>query len=131
MGMYDNQMYSPDIYGELLRKYQQQNPGLPQNALSSPTPTLSTMQGTNSPLINRAGQTPSSTGFDPWSIGMAAGQAVAPVGASILGRRREFPSGGGGSASLGATRGAEVPNVYAGRKNPVILALLAKYLGRR
>ena len=68
--------------------------------------------------------------LDPWSIGIAAGSTAAPVGASLLGKRG-YPPGMGGAPSLGMTRGVEMPNAYAGRKQPGISALLAQYLARR
>lgn len=69
--------------------------------------------------------------WDPWSIGLTAAMAAAPVAGSLLGKTKQYPHGGGGSASLGMTRGLEVPNVYSGRSNPIIAALLAQYLRRR
>ena len=95
------------------------------------TPSLMAGVGTGSGTAPNTMPTPQKEGLDPWSIGMAAGSAAAPVGASLLGRRREYPNGGGGAPSLGMTRGAEVPNAYAGRTNPVLTMLLARFLGRR
>ena len=129
MGKYDALAYDP-MYAEMMKKWlAENNQGLPQSALSSPTPTNAMLTGNNSPIMNIPQQ--QKTGLDPWSIGMAAGSATAPIGASLLGRRREYPSGGGGAPSLGMTRGAEVPNAYGGRTNPVISMLLARFLGRR
>lgn len=95
------------------------------------TPSLMAGVGTGNGMSPNTMPKPQKEGLDPWSIGIAAGSAAAPVGASLLGRRREYPSGGGGAPSLGMTRGAEVPNVYGGRSNPSIQALLAQFLRRR
>ena len=110
--------------------YQNRVPNYQLNTPSLTAPTSLNYDASQNIMGNTPSTTPS-TEIDPWSIGMAAGQAMAPLGASILGRRREFPRGGNDSVSLGMTRGAEVPNAYAGRTNPVISALLARYLGRR
>ena len=123
--------YDPE-YQKMMNDYLRNNPtqGLPREALSSPTPTNAMLSGNQSPLINNP-TTKTATGWDPWSIGLTAGMAAAPIAGSLLGKSKAYPSGGGGAPSLGMTRGAEVPNAYGGRTNPLIQALLAQYLRRR
>lgn len=99
------------------------------------TPKLSmdnalAMDSGQSVLSNNPASTTKSA-LDPWSIGLTAAMAAAPVAGSLLGKTKQYPHGGGGGASLGMARGLEVPNVYSGRSNPIIAALLAQYLRRR
>lgn len=109
---------------------QRQVPDYQLNTPSLSPNNMAQMNAGQKGVISNISATPKE-GLDPWSIGIAAGSAAAPVGASLLGRRREYPPGMGGSPSLGMTRGAELPNAYAGRKFPGIAALLAQYLARR
>lgn len=113
-----------------MAQQQQQGPNYQLNTPSLSPNNMAQMNAGQQGVMSNTPTTPKA-GLDPWSIGIAAGSAAAPVGASLLGRRREYPNGGGGSPSLGMTRGAEVPNVYGGRKSPNIQALLAQFLSRR
>lgn len=114
-------MLTKQYYANRVPNYALNTPSLSPNNMAS-------MDAGNSVMSN----TPKADGLDWGNIGMAAGQALAPIGASILGRNRQYPSiPSPGAPSLGMTRGAEIPNVYSGRTNPVISALLARYLGRR
>ena len=110
-------------YANRVPNYHLNTPSLSPNGMAS-------MDAGNSVMSNTP--TMPKEGLDWSNIGMAVGQALAPIGASILGRNRDsrLPSTPG-APSLGMTRGAEIPNVYGGRTNPVISALLARYLGRR
>jgi len=73
--------------------YQNRVPNYQLNTPSLTAPTSLNYDASQNIMSNTPSTTPS-TEIDPWSIGMAAGQAMAPLGASILGRRREFPRGG-------------------------------------
>ena len=127
----------PDQYGNLTQAefdlinkqyYQNRVPNYKFNTPSLSLKGLDEMAAGKSVMTN----TPkTATGWDPWSIGLTAGMAAAPVSGSLLGKSKAYPSGGGGAPSLGMTRGAEVPNAYGGRTNPLIQALLAQYLRRR
>lgn len=137
---YSNWMpgYNPDYlaydpeYQRMMNDYIRNNPnqGLPMEALSSSTPTNAMLTGSQSPLMNNT--IPNiTTKLDPWKIGLTASMAAMPMATSLLGMHKLYPSGGGGAPGLGMTKGVEVPNVYAGRTNPIIQALLAAYLKRR
>ena len=110
-------------YANRVPNYQLNTPSLSPNGMAS-------MDAGNGVMSN----TPSTPkeGLDWGNVGMSAAQAMTPLATSILGRKSEFPNSmGSGAPSLGMTRGAEVPNIYGGRTNPVISMLLARYLGRR
>lgn len=125
-----NYLYDPE-YQKYLAMLQQQN--IPDYQLNTPSLSSNNMAAMNTGNTNIMANTPKTvkTGWDPWSIGMAAASVAAPMGASLLGRTPRQIPGAAGGAGLGMTRGAEVPNVYTGRQNPIIQALLARYLGRR
>lgn len=116
-------MLTKQYYQNRVPNYQLSTPSLSPNNMAS-------MDAGNSIMTNTP-KTATGSGWDPWSIGLTAGMAAAPIAGSLLGKSKVYPHGGAGGASLGMTRGAEVPNVYGGRTNPIIAALLAQYLRRR
>ena len=129
----------PDQFGNLTQAefdiitkqyYQNQVPNYQLNTPSLSPNNMASMDAGNS-LMTNTPKTATGGGWDPWSIGLTAGMAALPMAGSLLGKSKQYPSGGGGAPGLGMTRGAEVPNVYSGRTNPLIQALLAQYLRRR
>lgn len=120
MGQYDNPLYDAFI------KQMEDAYLKPYTPDASPAmPTLGMLYGGKDPMLQRQPK----QGFDPWSVGLTAARAAAPFGASLLGRS-PMPDGFSSAPSLGMTKGAEVPNVYAGRKPAMLKALLAQYLRR-
>lgn len=116
-------MLTKQYYQNRVPNYQLNTPSLSPNNMATMDTGKSVM--TNTPKAATGGR------WDPWSIGLTAGMAAAPIAGSLLGKSKVYPHAGAGGASLGMTRGAEVPNVYGGRTNPMIAALLAQYLRRR
>ena len=129
----------PDQFGNLtqaefdiLTKQYHKN-SVPNYRLNTPSLSPNNMAGMDAgnSIMTNIPKEATVGGWDPWSIGLTAGMAALPMAGSLLGKSKPYQSGGSGGASLGMTRGAEVPNVYGGRTNPMIAALLAQYLRRR
>lgn len=130
----DNQLMfqDPETFKRLMeqmQQMQQQQQGLPNHALSSPTPTLQMLYGGDNPMLKGMPEQQKT----PWGdYAMYAAMGAAPVANSILSNRRPPPQLLGGT-SLGSKGMIDPSNFYAMFKNKGAGAnsMLAKLIRNR